>query len=204
MPVIPFQSNPEDRASVTPAGAAHNGSRDRDLVRQSLGGDTRSFNELYRRHQGKVRSTLYQLCGADRLDDLVQETFLRAWRGLPKFRQSAQFSTWLYRIAWNVASDCRQNFARDRDRTAMLQQAFDGGANHPEGLSQLHYQDIIERALAQLSFDTRTVVVLCDLEDVPQKEVARILDIPVGTVKSRLAYGRSSLRQYVERQGVQL
>ncbi|MCG9885538.1 MAG: sigma-70 family RNA polymerase sigma factor [Cyanobacteria bacterium] len=182
---------------------------DRHLIQDCLRGDSRSFAELYRRHQQRVRSTLYQLCGADRLDDLVQETFLRAWRGLPKFRQSAQFSTWLYRIAWNVASDCRQDLARDRDRLAAMQRSFQeggggGGGPHREALMRLHYQELVQQGLGQLSFDTRTVVVLCDLEDLPQKEVARILGIPVGTVKSRLSYGRSSLRQYMERQGVQL
>ena len=57
----------------------------------------------------RVRSILFQLCEAAALDDLVQEVFLRAWKGLPKFRQTAQFSTWLYRIAWNVASDQSAN-----------------------------------------------------------------------------------------------
>jgi RNA polymerase sigma-70 factor (ECF subfamily) len=180
---------------------------DRHLIQDCLRGDSRSFAELYRRHQQRVRSTLYQLCGGERLDDLVQETFLRAWRGLPKFRQSAQFSTWLYRIAWNVASDCRQDLARDRDRLAAMQRSFQeglGGGHNREALLRLHYQELVQQGLGQLSFDTRTVVVLCDLEDLPQKEVARILGIPIGTVKSRLSYGRSSLRQYMERQGVQL
>lgn len=196
-------------AAVNPTDGRDRAVGDRELIQHCLRGHSRSFAELYRRHQQRVRSTLYQLCGADRLDDLVQETFMRAWRGLPRFRQSAQFSTWLYRIAWNVASDRRQDLARDRDRLAAMQRAFryggsGGDTQGREGLMQLHYQDLIQQGLAQLSFDTRTVVVLCDLEDLPQKEVARILEIPVGTVKSRLSYGRSSLRQYMERQGVQL
>ena len=71
---------------------------DAELIRQSLQGESASFRELYRRYQRQVRATLHQLCGADSLDDLVQEVFLRMWKGLPHFRQSAQFSTWPYRI----------------------------------------------------------------------------------------------------------
>ena len=78
---------------------------DNDLVRKCLQGDRQSFRQLYRRHQQRVRSTLYQLCGPSCLDDLVQEVFMRAWKGLPKLRQTCEFSTWLYRISWNVASD---------------------------------------------------------------------------------------------------
>jgi DNA-directed RNA polymerase specialized sigma24 family protein len=76
------------------------------LVKRCVeGGDRQSFRLLYRRHQARVRQIIYQLGDPIALDDLVQEVFLRAWKGLPKFRQNAQFSTWLYRIAWNVASD---------------------------------------------------------------------------------------------------
>jgi RNA polymerase sigma-70 factor (ECF subfamily) len=69
---------------------------------------------------------------------------------------------------------------------------------------QLHYQDLVQRGLAQLSFDHRTILVLHDLEEVPQKEVAEILGIPVGTVKSRLFHARAAMRQFLQKEGVQL
>ncbi|MEM1281554.1 MAG: sigma-70 family RNA polymerase sigma factor, partial [Cyanobacteria bacterium P01_H01_bin.152] len=81
---------------------------DAKLIRRCLRGQKSAFQALYRRYQRPVRGTLFQLCGEAELDDLVQEVFLRAWKGLPKFRQSAQFSTWLYRITWNVATDRRR------------------------------------------------------------------------------------------------
>jgi RNA polymerase sigma factor (sigma-70 family) len=90
------------------------------LVERCVSGDRHSFRLLYRRHQQRVRQILYQLCDLTTLDDLVQEVFLRAWKGLPKFRQSSQFSTWLYRIAWNVASDRRQTLAQDRSRLEII------------------------------------------------------------------------------------
>lgn len=90
---------------------------DRSLVRQCLQGDRHSYQQLYRRYQAQVRSSLYQLCGPSHLDDLVQEVFLRVWKGLPKFRQASQFSTWLYRIVWNVASTKRRQLAQAQQQT---------------------------------------------------------------------------------------
>lgn len=94
---------------------------DLHLVQASLQGDAHSFKKLYQRHHHKVRSTLFQLCGSDSLDDLVQDVFLRAWKGLGKFRQSSQFSTWLYRIAFNVASDRRKVLAKMRSRNVSVE-----------------------------------------------------------------------------------
>ncbi len=184
---------------------------DCQLVDLCLRGNTQSFAKLYQRHQTRVRSTLYQLCGAEVLDDLVQEVFLRAWKGLSKFRQTAQFSTWLYRITWNVACDRRKSFAIARSRMvsaddAQLQnipdKAYDSISS--PSLTSLHYQDLVQRGLEQLSLDHRTVLVLHDLEELPQKEVAEVLDIPVGTVKSRLFHARAALRQFLELQGVEV
>lgn len=179
----------------------HDRPSDGDLVRQSRNGDETSFRLLYRRYQGKVRSTLYQLCGREVLDDLVQETFLRAWKGLPKLRSPKTFSTWLYRIAWNVASDKRREFAKTADLQAKLKP--EPPAPAPD-LMELHYRDWVQHALDELKFEYRSVLILHDLEDLPQKQVAEILEIPVGTVKSRLFQARSRVRQYLEQQGVTL
>lgn len=180
------------------------------LIDQCVKGDRSSFRHLYRRYQGKVRSTLFQLCGPSSLDDLVQEVFLRVWRGLPKLKQRDSFSTWLYRITWNVATDQRQAFAVQRtfDSKLKAQANWEGnGETKPApatDLMHLHYQDIVQRGLAQLSFEHRSVLVLHDLEDIPQKEVAQILGVPVGTVKSRLFRARSAVRQFLQDEGVQL
>jgi RNA polymerase sigma factor (sigma-70 family) len=173
------------------------------LIKQCLQGNTQSYGQLYRRHQQRVRAIVYQLCEPSSLDDLVQEVFLRAWKGLPKFRQTAKFSTWLYRIAWNVAVDQKQASVQRRnqlhsltEKTPTQQESLD--------LMDLHYQDLVQRGLANLSFEHRTILVLHDLEEVPQKEVAEILDIPLGTVKSRLFHARAGMRKFLHQQGVQL
>lgn len=173
------------------------------LIKQCLKGDRASFRQLYRRHQQRVRATLYQLCGAEALDDLVQEVFIRAWKGLPSLRQTSQFSTWLYRISWNVACDQRRHYAQLNQQRQNLTDTVTSYQESSD-LMHLHYQDLVQRGIAQLSFEHRAVIVLHDLEDLPQKEVATILNIPVGTVKSRLFHAREAMRQFLQQQGVQI
>ncbi len=200
MTVIPAQASNDD-------ASAKETETDTELVLQCQQGNQQSFRQLYQRYQQRVRSTLYQLCGGEALDDLVQDVFLRAWKGLPQLRQASQFSTWLYRICWNVASDQRRRFAQQRSLNSKFR--IDTGAlplqdtqvSRSPDLMDLHYQDIVQRGLQQLSFEHRAVLVLHDLEDLPQKEVAQILGIAVGTVKSRLFHARMSLRQYIQQQG---
>jgi RNA polymerase sigma-70 factor (ECF subfamily) len=185
---------------------AHNASGVTDLewVKLSQQGDTTSFGHLYRRYQQRVRSTLYQLCGSDLLDDLVQEVFLRVWKGLPKLRNSSYFSTWLYRITWNVANDSRRQWAK-RPPTEADETSLGIAEAKPQDmpdLMQLHYQDLVQRGLQSLRLEHRVVLVLHDLEDIPQKEVANILDLPIGTVKSRLFYARQAIRDFFIEQGV--
>lgn len=192
---FPVQANP---SSNLPSEQS-----DRELIKDCIAGDTQSFRRLYRRYQNRVRAVLYPLCDRTAIDDLVQEVFLRVWKGLPKFRQNSQFSTWLYRIVWNVASDYRQSAAKGRSRLEILTQHAPKQQDAPD-LIQLHYRDIVMRGLKELSFDHRTVLVLHDLEGMQQKEIAEILEIPVGTVKSRLFHARGAMRQFLDRQGVQL
>lgn len=176
---------------------------DDELVRSCLNGDRQSFRLLYRRYQHRVRQMLYQLGDPTALDDLVQEVFLRVWKGLPKFRQSAQFSTWLYRITWNVATDRRQTLARERSRLQTIAHSIGTQHDDPD-VMQLHYQDLVRKGLRVLSEEHRSVLVLHDLEELPQQEVAEILEIPVGTVKSRLFHARSGMRKFLEESGVQV
>jgi RNA polymerase sigma-70 factor (ECF subfamily) len=168
---------------------------DRNLVMECQQGSQAAFRQLYQRHQKRVRSTLYQLCGAAFLDDLTQDVFLKAWKGLPKLRNPDYFGTWLYRICWNVAQDRRRILAqnRDSDEAQLTQAATVSEAD----LMQLHYQDLVQRGLQSLTLEHRAVLVLHDLEDVPQKEIAKILDIRLGTVKSRLFYARTAMHQAI-------
>lgn len=184
---------------------------DQELIRLCQQGDRDCFRLLYQRYQQRVRSTLYQLCGSASLDDLVQEVFLKVWKGLPKLKNAKYFSTWLYRISWNVATDRRRKLARGQEKTSLNEQTLEKqvsdksiNVDSAPDLMQLHYQDLVQRGLSSLSFEHRAVLVLHDLEDLPQKQVGEILNIPVGTVKSRLFHARNSLKKFLEQQGISL
>ncbi len=187
---------------------------EQELILLCQQGDRQSFRLLYQRYQQRVRSTLYQLCGKSLLDDLVQEVFLRAWKGLPKLKKTKYFATWLYRISWNVATDQRRKLAKGRDKTSFNEKSWDyeqlnqgknlSNIQDTPDLMHLHYQDLVQRGLNNLSFDHRAVLVLHDLEDLPQKQVAEILDVPVGTVKSRLFHARNLFKKFLEQQGISL
>ena len=102
-----------------------------------------------------------------------------------------------------MASNQRQAAVQGRTQLRTLTEKTPTHQDAPD-LMDLHYQDLVHRGLESLSFDHRTILVLHDLEEVPQKEVAQILDIPVGTVKSRLFHARAAMRQFFQQQGVQL
>ena len=175
-----------------------------ELVALAQNGDSESFRLLYQIYQLKVRSTLYQLCGSEMLDDLLQEVFLRAWKGLPKLKQAEYFSTWIYRICWNVATDYRRKLAQNSRQispNSEIEFAVTERSQETD-LMQLHYQDLVKRGLEHLSLSHRVVIVLHDLEDIPQKKIAQILDIPIGTVKSRLYHARHTLKKFLQQQGI--
>ena len=205
-----------DEASTAETETKTGVQSERELILLCQQGDRDSFRLLYQRYQYRVRSTLYQLCGKSCLDDLVQEVFLRAWKGLPKLKTAKYFSTWLYRISWNVATDRRRKLAKGQEKISLnvnekyvdkdrLNYGKDlSNAQDTPNLMHLHYQDLVQRGLNNLSFEHRAVLVLHDLEDIPQKQVAEILDIPVGTVKSRLYHARNSFKKFLEKQGISL
>jgi RNA polymerase sigma-70 factor (ECF subfamily) len=181
---------------------------DKEFVRRCQKGDRHAFRQLYQNYQARVRATLYQLCGSEGLDDLVQEVFLKVWKSLPKLREAGYFSTWLYRIAWNVALDRRKKLKQKQtislgDRDFYDLEIPNSVVNNGDLIS-IHYRDLVERGLKTLSMEHRAVLILHDLEDIPQKEIAEILDIPIGTVKSRLHNARNYIKKFLQQQGISL
>lgn len=171
---------------------------DEQLVeRAGTGGDNQAFAELVRRHQGKVRGLLLRLTANPPLaDDLAQEVFLRAYRGLVGFEGRARFSTWLYRIAYNV-------FLNHRTRSkelAALPLGFESQTAAPDGdLSPTRFdmRRDLAGAIAALPERYRAVVTLYYLEDVSYPEIAEVLDLPLGTVKTHLHRAKKLLRQHL-------
>lgn len=167
------------------------------VARASSGNDNAAFAELVRRHQGKVRGLLLRLTNnATLADDLAQEVFLRAYRGLVGFEGRSRFSTWLYRIAYNVFLNHR---TRTREHNA-LPDDYESHAPAPEGeLSPQRYdlrRDLAE-AVTRLPERYRAVVTLYYLQDVSYPEIAEVLDLPLGTVKTHLHRAKKLLREHM-------
>ena len=167
------------------------------VERSATGGDNAAFAELVRRHQGKVRGLLLRLtANATVADDLAQEVFLRAYRGLVGFEGRSRFSTWLYRIAYNV-------FLNHRTRTrelAALPQGFESRAAAPDGELSPERCDMrrdLAGAIAALPERYRAVVTLYYLEDVSYPEIAEVLELPLGTVKTHLHRAKKLLRSHL-------
>jgi RNA polymerase sigma-70 factor (ECF subfamily) len=175
---------------------------DGPLVSQAAAGDSRAFRLLVDRHQGRIVALLGRLCGCpEQALDLAQETFLAAYRHLETFRQESRFSTWLHAIAVNQA---RAAARRRKPAVSLDEVSQDGRRRVAEpvaelpavsaGLERAELARRITAALERLDERYREVVVLADMHDASYEEIAETLEIPVGTVRSRLHRGRTELR----------
>jgi RNA polymerase sigma-70 factor (ECF subfamily) len=164
---------------------------DADLVARVLAGDDRhAFAELVRRHQSTVRGLLRRLtCGDEAwADDLAQDTFLRAFRGLAGFRGGARLSTWLYRIAYHRYLD-------ERARRGRESREADGDVRADSGFGRrAALQHDVERAMAVLDDRERAVIALAYGQDLSQQDLAELLELPLGTVKTVQARAKDKLR----------
>jgi RNA polymerase sigma-70 factor, ECF subfamily len=167
-------------------------------------GDEQGFLSIYRSYSKKVRGLLVQLLGPEHLDDNVQEVFLRVWKGLSALREAKALSSWIYRTTWNVAMDVRKRSAKQRAQLNELTRENTLCLNDSKTEAALDAKILVEKALGSLDFEHRAVVVLVDLEDLSLENAAQIMNIPAGTVKSRLFNARTRLRQFLESKGVSL
>jgi RNA polymerase sigma factor (sigma-70 family) len=166
---------------------------DADLVaRVLLDDDHHAFAELVRRHQSTVRGLLRQLTRTDvaLADDLAQETFLRAYKHIRSFRGEARFSTWLYRIAYN----CFREDARRRKELVGIDEAKWQAEHDPQTVDPALRHDLMQ-ALQILPLHERSAVLLCCQNGLSHDEAARVLDIPLGTVKTNVLRGREKLKR---------
>lgn len=181
-----------------------------DLVEKAKGGDLEAFERLVAHYQDRVYNYVLRMVHDPvEAQDVAQETFLRAYQGLPRFRGASSFQTWLYRIASNLAIDAARTRKRrgvglvsidepleQEDDMEMGRDLADESGHGPldEAMRQ-ELQREVWRAVGELSDRLRPVVVLSDLQGLSYQEVADILGCPVGTVKSRLFNARNQLRE---------
>jgi RNA polymerase sigma-70 factor (ECF subfamily) len=165
------------------------------------------FDQVYEQFKLPVWRLARRLTRSDEEAlDTTQEIFLRVWRGLPGFRGEAKISTWVFQIAWNHLRAHRRRMGRnlqfisegtDGDRElAMI--ARDPHADPERRAASVELLDRVEDALAELPEHYRVVVWLRDGEELSYREIADTLDLPIGTVRSRLARARDALRRMVE------
>lgn len=189
-------------ATTSPAGARRESDPDRALVAEALAGDRASFEALVRQYQARVVNyAMAVVRDRGEAEDVAQETFIRAFRSLRRFRGDSSFKTWLYTIATNTARTALERRGRrervgDRslDDETRSQGAADVPSGRPDAEAVLVTRDAIDRALAELPDTLREAVVLRDVEGLDYKEIAEVIGVPIGTVESRIFRARQRLR----------
>jgi RNA polymerase sigma-70 factor (ECF subfamily) len=171
---------------------------DAECVRRVQQGDTDSFEVLVRRHQKAIFNLVYRLLGNyDEAAEVAQEVFLSAFKSIHQFRGESNFSTWLYRIGLNHASTRRKSLHSSQQRHIPLdgtEVIADGTVDPAKNVEHKEIQQRVQQALNSLDPEDARIILLRDLQDVPYEDVAEMLDIPVGTVKSRLHRARQALK----------
>jgi len=164
------------------------------LVASARRGDERALATIYRRYRPRVFSVIARMLGVPEAEEVTQEVFLRAFRGLDRFRAEAQLSTWLYRIAVNAALTERGRRGVERNRIAPAAEAeLLPAPPGVEGDPALRAR--LESALAALPPGYRAVIVLHDIEGLEHEEIGRVLGCRVGTSKSQLHKARAKMRE---------
>ncbi len=182
---------------------------DEELVTLSVSGDADSFNQLVLRWERPIYALAYRVIGREEeARDVVQETFLRAFRGIRNFRGQAKFSSWIYRIALNLCRDWIR-----RERRAKIAQAPEGvdlielaaeqePAESIEDLVARHDMGhVVARLMARLPDEQRTAIILKEYHGMTFQEIADLQGVPLSTVKTRLYQGLSVLRRHLQQEG---
>lgn len=178
---------------------------DTELVALAQKGNINSFNKLVDKYHSRIYSLTYQMTSnREDAEDLTQEIFIKAFEALPRFKGRSSFYTWLYRIGINKTINYRKK--RNRNRPISID-ALDQDITYDEVYAELDSKDSplrhiglnelqvkLNEAMQKLSLKHRTVVVMHDIEGIPHDEIAKIVGVSVGTIRSRLFYARRQLQ----------
>jgi RNA polymerase sigma-70 factor (ECF subfamily) len=183
---------------------------DEELVARSISGDQESFNQLVSRWERPIYALAYRVIGREEdARDVVQETFLRAFRALPGFRGQAKFSSWLYRITLNLCRD----WIRRQKRTPVVsapegvdivELAADHGPTETieDLVARKRLSAVVADAMRSLPDEQRTAIILKEYHGMTFQEIADLQGCPLSTVKTRLYQGLNVLRRHLDRQGL--
>ena len=173
--------------------------RETELVIRAQHGDRNAFTELVGIHAQGVMNVIYRMCGdAQIAEDAAQETFIQAWLHLASFRPQVSLRNWLYRIGLNAATDILRKQKRIAPEELEDFELHDPEPG-PEALfSQEERAALVQKAVLSLPDSSRAVLVLREYEGLSYHEIADALDIPIGTVMSRLSYARKVLKETLQ------
>lgn len=171
---------------------------DATLIDLALGGDAAAFGWLVRRYQDRLYTALVHISGSrDEAEDVVQDAFVQAFLKLRSFERQSTFYTWLYRIAFNAAISRRRkrrtDFSGNQGKAAGHEPA-DRREKPEEQLLRQERANLLAEALKGLSEEHRAILILREMEGCDYEQISQILDLPVGTVRSRLHRARAHLR----------
>lgn len=176
---------------------------DKALVAQAKQGDMRAFEELVARHRDKIYGRAYSMMRNEtEAIDLSQDAWVKAWQRLAQFQGDSSFATWMTRITINVCLDQLRRLKRVRAESIEALDEESGGVerqmepvmvNPTERLERGELRKRIDEAMSKLSHEHRTVLVLCEFEEMEYKEIAKTMECSIGTVMSRLFYARRKL-----------
>lgn len=175
---------------------------DNRLVQSKPQTEQQAFEALYYEHARLVRGVLFNLVGERFLEDLTQEVFVKVWKGMARFDARSSLRTWIYRVTVNAAMDFLRRGSRmevsgiDKARWERLEDT------QASLLERNENRQAVQVALLELEQTHRAVVVLHYLEDLSIESVAEVLEVPVGTVKSRLHNSRERLREIFTKMGI--
>jgi RNA polymerase sigma-70 factor (ECF subfamily) len=192
-----------------PTSAADEVAEVRNLVREAKDGDLGAYDELVRRHQERIYGLCYHMTSNhEDAHDLAQDAFVKAWQAIRSFKGDASFYTWVYRIAVNTClnhlktkrnrslhlslNDLEINPENDPDLVALVSERT---PRRDAGLSELHQR--LNESMLKLSEEHRAVVTLHDIQGMPHDEIAKVLGVNPGTVRSRLFYARQQLQAWL-------
>lgn len=185
-----------------------------ELVRRCVAGEASAWEEIVRLHNRRIYNLCYRFTNSpDSAEDLTQEVFIRVYRTIATYNiEKGAFSTWLTTLTRNLLVDHFRRGRQDRitdsidasltddpDSLALSDRLRDPGPSPADHLASQETQKLVQRALARISPDLREAVILRDLQDMDYKEIARVLRVPEGTVKSRINRGRMELARLLSR-----
>ncbi|HYG21386.1 MAG TPA: sigma-70 family RNA polymerase sigma factor [Verrucomicrobiae bacterium] len=181
----------------------YSSAEDTALVRLAQKGDTSAFEELVFRHRDKIYARAYSMMrNEEEAVDLSQEAWVKGWQRLHQFQGESSFTTWMTRIVINLCLDQLRKQKRQRAESIELLDEEAGGVerqmpavtvNPTERLERGELRQRIDKAMSQLSYEHRTVLILHEFEEMEYKEIAKTMDCSIGTVMSRLFYARRKL-----------